>query len=417
MSMNSVWFYILLMAAFILEAAFLARVLPFHRAQNAKELSSHRLTPLDGLRGILAISVFFLHVTEFQILAATGQWTHPDSNFYQQLGIFPVCMFFFITGYLFWLKLRKSTGIPAGPFFYGRLARLGGVYFTTCLICFGLIAVDSGFHRNISVVKLIAQVLGWLSFFGSGHDMNGIANSRLHLGPAWTLKFEWMFYLSLPFLGWFAIRRLRLAILFGGAAILGLLAAQLPTHGAVHKLLTDYFGAYFDFLAYTFSAGILVAVLPVTPKLRTWAQSGIASVLSLLLIVATLFLIKPEFGPLESALLVLPFACVCLGNTWFGLLSSVPVRFLGRISYSFYLLHTVLFTIALQIASRYVDIAALAPIPYWALSGAVGAAVILVAALSYQYLEFPFLHVGPRRIHIPIQQPTDPPQSRAGLVA
>jgi len=394
MSATSAWFYFLLMCPFIAEAWVLSGILPFHRIQGTKELSLARVVPLDGLRGILALSVFFLHVTEFRIYETTGKWLPPVSNFYRQLGVMPVCMFFFITGYVFWLKLTRSTHIPLGQFIYARWARLSGVYFLACLLCFGLVAVESGFHSNISPAKLTFQVLAWLSFFGSGHDMNQIAGSRLWLGPAWTLRFEWMFYLSLPFLGWFAARKRRLPILLGVAAGLGFLLYHLPAGGAVKKAITDQFAPYMDFVAYTFSVGIVTAVLKIGPKLKSWMQGNVGTAISFALIAVTLFFAKPEFGWAESLLLAVPFVCVCSGNTWLGLLTSSPIRFLGRISYSFYLLHVVLMTAEIAMVKQFLNLALLSPSQYWLLAGVSGAIAIFIAAISYQYLEYPFLHVG-----------------------
>ncbi len=396
-SLTSIWFYVLLMSAFIGEAWVLSRTLPFHKVQNTRELSLKRVVPLDGLRGILALSVFFLHVCELHIYESTGQWVPPASNFYCQLGILPVCMFFFITGYVFWRKLIKNPNIPLGRFAYARLARLGGVYLLACLLCFGVVAVACGFHRNISLAKLVFQVLAWLCFFGSGHDMNHVIGSRLWLGPAWTLRFEWMFYLSLPFLSWFAASRRRLPILFGLAALAGFLLYRLPIEGVVKKAITEQVAPYLEFVAYTFSVGIATATVKVSFNLKSWARGKLANATSLVLFAITLFFAKPEFGWAESLLLAVPFACICFGNTWFGLLSSSPVRFLGRISYSFYLLHVVLMTIEAAMVKRYMSLATLAPVQYWPLAAVSGAIAIFVSAITYQYLEFPFLQVGQKR--------------------
>jgi peptidoglycan/LPS O-acetylase OafA/YrhL len=361
--------------------------------QLRKELGRQRIIALDGARGILALSVFFLHAVTFYQYEKYGQWLPPASNFYSQLAVFPVSMFFFITGYVFWLKLIAQPRIPFWQFLYGRLGRLGIVYGFVCILCFALAAVVSGFHRTVSIPMLAAQCAGWLSFFGSGHDINRIYFSRLWLGPGWTLKFEWMFYCSLPLLGWFARSWQRLPLILGLAAVVSFTGDHLHVKGPVH-LLWEMAGSYAKFLAYTFSVGMIVATIRASSKMHAWARSGLAAGLSLALIAATVTWAVPEFGWRESLLLAVPFACVCMGNTWFGLLTSEPVRFLGRVSYSFYLLHVVLLASEILVLRKYVDFGSIDPARYWLFAATSGAITICLSAFSYQYLEYPLLHIG-----------------------
>jgi len=393
MSVTSIWFYPLLMVAFILEGSVLSKALLFHRMQNGKELQSQRVVALDGMRGILALSVFFLHVVEYHRYEVSGLWVAPDSNFYAQLGVFPVSMFFFITGYVFWLKLIQQPTIPFWRFLYGRLGRLGGVYGLVCLLCFALAAVVSGFHRNMPVSMLAVQMASWLSFFGSGHDINHIYFSRLWLGPGWTLRYEWMFYFSVPLLGWFARRWERLPFILILAAIISVMAGRLHMKGAA-ELIWGMLGSYAQFLCLTFSVGMIIANVRVPARVHAWAKSGLAAGLSLILIAVTLAWAAPKFGWRESLLLAGPFACLCMGNTWFGLLTSEPIRFLGRISYSFYLLHVVLLAAELLILRRYANFNSIGPIRYWLFALASGAITIWVSAISYEHLEYPLLHIG-----------------------
>src|SRR5882724_11599099 len=56
---------------------------------------------IDGLRGILAMNIFFHHSLVNYYYLQTGAWLLPPSNFYAQLGPMSVTMFFFVTGFLF----------------------------------------------------------------------------------------------------------------------------------------------------------------------------------------------------------------------------------------------------------------------------------------------------------------------------
>jgi peptidoglycan/LPS O-acetylase OafA/YrhL len=381
------------MSVFFFEAWLLSRVLPFHRRQLGMEAERARITAIDGLRGILALSVLFLHAVEFYTYMRTGMWISTDSNVYNQLGTLPVTMFFFITGYVFWSKLIARPHTRVWSFLYGRLGRLGGVYGVACLLCFLLAAVVSDFHVRVSASLLAAQVLGWLLFFGSGHDINGIYHSRIWLGPGWTLKLEWLFYFTVPFLGWFTRRWYRLAMIVGVAEVVGRIADQVHLHGPIH-LLWEMMGSYAHFLASAFSIGMLVAACRLPVRLQLWARSWLASCLSLAFVAGAAVWARPEFGWHESLLLAVPFACIAHGNAWFGLLTSEPVRFLGRISYSFYLLHTILLTIEILFLCRYTRFAGVDPYRYWLFIALSGATTIVVSAYSYQFLEYPLLHLA-----------------------
>jgi peptidoglycan/LPS O-acetylase OafA/YrhL len=139
---------------------------------------------------------------------------------------------------------------------------------------------------------------------------------------------------------------------------------------------------------------MLVAAYRASSKIHAWARSPAAAGISIALIIATLAWAPPEYGWRESLLLAFPFAAIALGNTIFGFLESRAVRFMGRISYSFYLLHMVLLTIEIFAVTRYTPFASIGPIGYWLFAARSGAIAIFASAVSYQYLEYPFLHVG-----------------------
>lgn len=394
MSVTSVLFYVCLMALFVAEGWILSKLLPFHQRAEKEELLSRRLVPLDGLRGVLALSVFFTHAASYYFFEQTAIWDYPPSNFYSQMAVFPVSMFFFITAYLFWSKLVRRPSFPIWRFWLGRFGRLAPVYIAACAAVFFVAAVLSGFQRQVPAGRLIAQILSWLAFWGT-KEINSVKNSNMWLGASWSLRYEWLFYLSLPFLGWFARRKrttlLIVAISMALVPALARIGSGGHLGGAIRLLET-----YASFFAYTFSVGILIAILPKN-RLSELANGIPATLLSLLAIGLTLFLVPPTYGLLESLCLALPFACICMGNTWFGLLASRPLRFLGRISYSFYLLHVLGLSLVLMFVQKRGMLTAIRPMSYWAIVAGSGMVTIFVCAFTYQFLEAPFLHVGQRQ--------------------
>lgn len=177
----------------------------------------------------------------------------------------------------------------------------------------------------------------------------------------------------------------------GISPLIGMLGVGGIAGGALRLL-----GSYSVFFAYTFSVGILVALLP-RERLSKLACSSGATILSFIALGITLCWIPPKHGLPESIGLVTPFACVCLGNTWFGLLSSRALRFLGRISYSFYLLHFLGLTVVLMMMKGRGLLDGITPVRYWMIACGCGMVTLVVCAFSYQWLEDPFLHVGQSR--------------------
>jgi peptidoglycan/LPS O-acetylase OafA/YrhL len=396
MSATSSLFYFSMMGIFLLEGWFFSVALPFHRAVNEAEAQASRQLPLDGLRGVLAFSIFFCHACGYYFYLRTGVWALLPSNFGQQMAVFPVTMFFFITGYLFWTKLMRGRPEKTGAFWLGRLARLGPAYWASCVLLFICAAVASDFNRRVPMASLAGQLFSWMTF-RAGKDINGVVGSNLWLGVAWTLRFEWLFYLSIPFLAWFARRRWRTLMLLATVFILSRGTAPFAIEGTGLPAPVVILAKYVQYFATIFSIGILVAILP-KKRFARWAQGTAATLLSLSILGFAVYRATPEYGLSESAVLAIPFSCVCLGNTWFGLLSSRGLRFLGRISYSFYLFHVLVLTIILNSLGARIGLASLSPILYWAIAAGCGTATILLSAFTYEYFEAPFLHVRRQRL-------------------
>jgi peptidoglycan/LPS O-acetylase OafA/YrhL len=391
MQIENIAWYFLMIGVFVAEAALLVKVLPRQSTAGTGAADNTRLATLDGLRGILALSVFVHHCVLFHAASLTGKWENHSSAFYAQMGVLPVTLFFFITGYLFWTKLVKRPSLPFGRFIAERLARLGSAYWVACIVFFLLVAISSHFQRRVSLPVLVGQMFGWCSFLAAGHDMNGLPDSRFLFGQVWTLRLEWCFYLTLPLLGWFARRRLRLLLLLGCAAAGSAVFNEFRFVGKAGVPLS-FAADYLRFLASVFGVGMLIAILPVNAKGLALARSSTATILSFLFIGGTLAFVPAAYGVQESSWLALPFLCVCLGNSWFGLLQSSPMQLLGRISYSFYLFHAFVLHIGLVLLQRFVPVASLDPVSYWGFAGACGVAAVAISCLSWHWLERPFLH-------------------------
>src|SRR5579864_2584871 len=70
---------------------------------------NNRSRTIDGLRGFLALGVFFAHGSGYYVYMKTGYWGAGPSVFFNQLGSIGVALFFIITSYLFWGKAVAAS--------------------------------------------------------------------------------------------------------------------------------------------------------------------------------------------------------------------------------------------------------------------------------------------------------------------
>ena len=163
-----------------------------------------RVVTLDGLRGFLALAVFFHHSSIYHGFLLGALWQLPPSRPYALMGQMGVAFFFMITGYLFWSRLIDEQGQTNWMRLYvGRVFRIGPLYLAAIAAMLLFVAIRTGLHLNLPVDQLAPQIGRWLELgFIVGPDVNLYGNTALILaGVTWTLHYEWIFYLALPLSG------------------------------------------------------------------------------------------------------------------------------------------------------------------------------------------------------------------------
>lgn len=188
--------FLLLCACMLLLAHLALRVSPFCRqiASSAPE----RFGALDGLRGFLALGVFFHHgALTYVSNTSDAGWVAPEGEFYTLSGQVGVVLFFMITGFLFWGKAMRAQGVmKPWPLYVSRFRRLAPAYLFSVLLVLLVIMSPLGPTASLEWKELtrVATFKG----ISAGYPVNGIY---------WTLVWEWRFYLLLPLLAWFAVGR------------------------------------------------------------------------------------------------------------------------------------------------------------------------------------------------------------------
>lgn len=345
---------------------------------------------IEGLRGILALNVFFHHALITCFFLRTGNWDVPESNFYAQLGPLSVSMFFFITGFLFWSKRLASPRLPAKPFLIKRWRRLMPAYLGSLALMLVITAYQTHFKLQVPLHSLMGQIAAWAvsGLFGYP-NINGFASAQINASVFWTLRLEWEFYLLLPLLGLFARRKSALEILLV-CLVVNIALGSFDAGGSKESLLAR--AQLFAFsMAGCFSVGILAAHLKVERKQWPLLRHPLCTPVAILLLMGVLLYMPPieSFG--ESLLLAPVFLMVVYGNDFHGLLTSRPMMYLGKISYSVYLLHGIVLYVLVQGVAWRLHLVSFRPVAYWSLMAVVGGAVILAASVSYRFLEQPFL--------------------------
>ena len=355
--------------------------------------------PLDGLRGLLAAVVFFHHSYITYVYFQSGKWKIPSSTFYGQLGPTAVTLFFFISGYLFWRKmLNDPASLRPGRLWPNRFRRIMPAYWVAVAGAFLAIAIVSKFGLRQAPQELIARSLMWLAVgIPCLPNLNGVAQERITAGVYWTLRVEVFFYLLLPALVWF--RRGWRAVLvpvMALGAFLGLLHAH-PESKLV-ECAVDTLSRFVSALLSGFSVGALAAYRINNPRIREqfgkWLRSPWAAAIGAALLCVQLGWLEGSYTWEESVLLAPIFFAVVSGNKFWGILTSRPVRCLGQISYSVYILHgLILFTLT-SFLNRYQPIAGMKIMHYWAAILFMSLLTIFVCTLSYWWIERPFLQRG-----------------------
>jgi peptidoglycan/LPS O-acetylase OafA/YrhL len=393
---------------------------------------------LDGVRALAILLVMGFHVHAF----AGG----PDVLLPGSVALTPwldggrhgVDLFFALSGFLLMLGWAKSyyQGAPrprAKDFYRRRLLRIVPAYYVHLAVLFGVLApvvhsfrylLSSDGYLNVLAHPFFAQM--WLPSTATGMGISGVL---------WTLTLEAQFYLILPLVAPFFL---------GKRMWVGLIAAFVLTQGwvylAQHQLLTlalqvtdhthptwyDPITAtpypYPPFLirmfllsqlpakAFHFALGMALATLyagqhyrPHGQRLMETGLGAAVTAISLGLFLAVVgYSSKPDLGegvvgPYWDLLVAAASGFLVWGaahgNSFSCRVLGAPaLRIVGLISYSLYLWHV---PICFFVQRDFVPAGVEGIGVFYYLAGVCGLLSLLVAYLSYSYIERPFLNRAP----------------------
>jgi peptidoglycan/LPS O-acetylase OafA/YrhL len=353
-------------------AALLVRKIPFYR-KIAESESSERYEALDGLRGFLAIGVFFQHAIQNYSLFQTGIWQITDVRFYRFLGGEAVILFFITTSFLYWTKvIQNNGGAEMFRLYRSRLLRLAPLYLFAGIIVSIVALYNSGFQVT-SVSGIFSDIFYWFTLgLKTITSFNGYDITSINAGIHWTLRYEWAFYLILPLVA--MLPKNKYGKLTSIALLIGVLL--LPDRG------------YWAIFLFGILAAYIVHYYPSLPWFKKYAWSAVFPIVGLTAVYLMQY--KPFSYP-QYGVTLLVFLSFVYGNNLFGLLKMPAAKFLSTISYSVYLLHGIVLYFVLHGVNLVYPITSLNPLQYWLLVLFAGLLIVVVSTVTYRFIEHPFI--------------------------
>lgn len=329
--------------------------------------SSGHIKGLDGLRAIAATVVFVFHVW--------GHWQYPaivvdlfgnqvDITWIFHYGTEGVSIFFVLSGFLlsipFWRALlTNGRPVNVSEFFKRRFLRIYPAYLVA-LVIFALF-----FDVNHPLLVRLIQFTSHLFLVHNLSELTIYSDAS----PLWSVATEFQMYLLLPVLfilialyvksngrPWLAALVLfvasgLLAVVFYALANVYLPALQLDPnwlkpggnvipHLPIIGLAYFASGIAFGYVYLKLRDRVALAVPAIIPELI--AIAIIVTVAEIASTGLSLAGLTTETWPRLALLYGVLVVAVALGGRTFGvtwLLESAPIRFIGMISYSFYLYH------------------------------------------------------------------------------
>lgn len=333
---------------------------------------SRRNHTMDGARGLLSLWVLTHHLIAIPYMlthTVPVQSSHGAVAMLMSTSFF-TAPFYSLTAMLFGGALLATGGkLNTLTFLQRRFFRLTPVYALSIVLIVATAFFMTGFHLQVPALKLMKSLARWCSFgFLPMYDINGAKVTSWH-GMLWTLPYEIIFYAMLPVLAWGQRRAKSPLILIGGLALASFVSWQ------------------FVF----FTTGVIAAAA------TRWKHRHVASIWSVLTL-SSLFLLGATSafsGPVIQAVLLLPILVAAATQVpIMRPFQAKPIRFVGEISYSIYILHFPLICILYTLVISPTRLNQLSYLERTAALAGIGSLIVIIAALSYMFIERPIIAFG-----------------------
>lgn len=351
----------------------------------SEERNPGRWLYVDSIRGIAALAVVYVHIAE---IAYKNKYTTNAVEYfafkifseYIDLGKIAVVMFFAVSGFVIPFSLLKASKAPLRGFAISRFFRLYPAYWVSIALALAIIPLVRG--DVFTLTQIIANVTMLQQFLGQQNI----------LGVYWTLQIEIVFYVVSAML--FYVRLLHKPEGAAGAVVFFLLCAvamgaaryvlgiKLPV--AIPLGLTVMFWGLLWRHGASEQADAQIRRLIVSTSLLVFVTVPVVSLLS--------YNVDMGFGETWYRYTIAYYsgmALFALFTTKLRITHPVFV-WLGAISYSVYLLGPV----AQPIVEYILPYRQLAPYPIHVMILLAWVLTVVMAYLSYRFIELPSQTLG-----------------------
>lgn len=345
---------------------------------------NNRIQPIDGLRALSAFGVIWIH-----------SWAYCNNpamkieaiDLYQAVAIVGngVDFFFVISGFCMYLMAGKMklTIKGYGHFIYKRFLRISPAYYSAVII-YGL------FHEEYSADFSFFRELFYHFLF-----LNNITGNTIS-GPFWSIATEWHFYLVLPLFlfvaKWISLPRAILIFSICSLLFFCFVNEGFLSYGLWESQILVRFP---EFAVGIYAAYIFKHSKPI-PKVFNGTKGFIFAAMIMYLgrfMKFTPFLeFSKEYGfffkSIADTIMVIGFGMLLIKaitqkSAFSRFLSGKVITWLGRISYSIYLWHSLVFILL----GRFLIQIKGAPMSVFIVFVLVSIATIFLSHFSYKYLE------------------------------
>jgi peptidoglycan/LPS O-acetylase OafA/YrhL len=349
-----------------------------------------RLRYIDTLRAIAALLVVWLHSVQTfgRVNPATGRDWYIDTVANVDVGHVGVVVFFLISGFVIPFSIKRDAQAPARAFLVKRFFRIFPAYWLSVPFAAG------------AVWWLWKQPFGGRELAWNFTLLQGALGYRNAEGVYWTLPVELVYYLVCTALlltrSLFDARRVAIA----AAVLFVVYAVLVPMFGRPGARLDYDRAQWFLNLSIMLWGTLYRNHVDARAELRK--LDGIAHVLFWALLVGYVLVLpllawKTSTAYMQNSLwtYVIGFAIFLVGTRLVRIETRVT-DWLGRISYSIYLFHVIVFmTIEWWLLSLPQG-SVWRTQPFWIYVAGGLAVVLAVATLTYYLIEKPGMRLGHR---------------------
>jgi peptidoglycan/LPS O-acetylase OafA/YrhL len=362
-------------------------------ATDTKTASIQRWDILDGIRGIAALYVTVGHCIT-PLPRQNISWITKYIVDFSSLGKIAVGIFIVLSGFVLSLPyIKDKNRFDIKTFLFRRSKRILPPYYMALIFSIPIsILYDKSHNSNISIQQILSHVFLFQHFnMGSSHAWTLSAN-----GPLWTVSVEYEIYFIYAFFLFWVWKKVGIS----ASVIAALFLSAAPLF-----FLTNYDWYYPSYIS-LFAFGMALAnssVKNIVSGKISYLLFSLLSLVSLMIIVFStknIFLhIKFPYNTILADLFTGLFMFLIINLLLFELksgsrsflykfLTHKISQFLGRISYSLYLIHyPILACIAFVLKKKFSgDI-------LFILQFSLGiTTVLLLATVFHRFFERPFLN-------------------------